>query len=264
MASMDKKISAFALLLFAAASYYFIIPDRGWLGQPYLETTEKSGFAVVELFTSEGCSSCPPADELLADVRQKAKGKDIYLLAFHVDYWDRLGWQDRFSSPLFSQRQKEYADKMESRTLYTPQFIVNGTDEFPGNDARRLYSTISSVMKQPAATALTAQANSNQGNLALHYKADVAGKDYSLLAALVQKDDSTKVKLGENGGRSLHHVQIVRQLERIALEHREGNIEFFKPEDFNAANWEVVVFLQDNKTGAIHAATRAVLNKNLY
>src|SRR5690242_801257 len=91
---------------------------------------------VVELFTSEGCSSCPPADALLAELVSKQPIDDVQIipLAFHVDYWNNLGWMDRFSAPKFTQRQRDYGQAMKLRSIYTPQMVVNGHEEFVGSD----------------------------------------------------------------------------------------------------------------------------------
>ena len=88
-----------------------------------IETINKNGFAVVELFTSEGCSSCPPADELLAKLQRESAEKNIYLLAYHVDYWDRLGWKDQFSSNEYTKRQQKYLDWLNLYVMYTPQSV---------------------------------------------------------------------------------------------------------------------------------------------
>src|ERR1700749_1590133 len=116
------KILSFAafILLAAFASTAFI---NAHLNK---KTSDTRSFAVVELFTSEGCSSCPPADELVAKIQKEDNGKPVYILAFHVDYWNRLGWKDVFSSADYSARQQQYARWLKSSEGYTPQAIVNG------------------------------------------------------------------------------------------------------------------------------------------
>src|SRR5947209_15274268 len=106
---------------------------------------------VVELFTSEGCSSCPPADELLTRIngQESLNGAVIIPLGFHVDYWNSLGWQDRFSSHAYSQRQQEYAQKFKIEGPYTPQMVVDGANEFVGNSSSRAQTTIAEAAARP-------------------------------------------------------------------------------------------------------------------
>src|SRR5580692_6462080 len=118
-------------------------------------TGPAKGFAVVELFTSEGCSSCPPADQLVARVQQEDKDQPVYILAFHVDYWDRLGWKDAFSDTRFTQRQSRYASWLNLQSVYTPQIVVNGTKEFVGSQENTLRSAINSGLEQTPAAQLT-------------------------------------------------------------------------------------------------------------
>lgn len=131
---MNKNIfiivaSTLALLFFVDC---FMFPQIKFPDKSNLEN-KGEGFAVVELFTSEGCSSCPPADELLADIQKETKGKNVFLLAFHVDYWDRLGWKDRFSKEQNTDRQRQYKQWLGLNVMYTPQFVINGSSEFAGN-----------------------------------------------------------------------------------------------------------------------------------
>ena len=115
------------------------------------ETGEPRKAVVVELFTSEGCSSCPPADELLGHLRQDLAGKNIQVipLGFHVDYWDSLGWKDRFSSADFSHRQEQYARSLGVDGPYTPEMVVDGALEFVGNSAGQAQRAISQAASQP-------------------------------------------------------------------------------------------------------------------
>ncbi len=108
-------------------------------------STKNEGFAVLELFTSEGCSSCPPADQLMGEIEKKYKDHPVYILSYHVDYWNRMGWKDRFSSAQNSQRQQEYSSKLGSQ-VYTPQLVVNGKTEFVGSDRTTVENTISSAL----------------------------------------------------------------------------------------------------------------------
>ena len=107
---------------------------------------EEKGFAVLELFTSEGCSSCPPADELLAKIQMESEGKPIYIVAYHVDYWDRLGWKDMFSNADYSKRQTQYGQWLHTSSIYTPQLIVNGKAEFVGSNELAIRGAIAAQL----------------------------------------------------------------------------------------------------------------------
>jgi len=113
-------------------------------------------FAIVELFTSEGCSSCPSADQLLIDLTHQAKKKNqrIFPLSFHIDYWNGLGWVDPFSLPKFTHRQRQYAKSAGTYEVYTPQMYVNGTNSFIGSDRSKAHRFINESLKQPAQTAI--------------------------------------------------------------------------------------------------------------
>src|ERR1700753_1065742 len=131
------------------------------------------GFAVVELFTSEGCSSCPPADALVAKIQKESVGKPVYILAFHVDYWDRGGWKDAFSDAAYTTRQKQYARWMKSSELYTPQAIVNGTKEMVGSEESKLRSTIKADLQNTSKTELTlSDLRTNKNKATIKYQVE--------------------------------------------------------------------------------------------
>ncbi|MEO7532910.1 MAG: DUF1223 domain-containing protein, partial [Ferruginibacter sp.] len=109
------------------------------------------GFAVVELFTSEGCSSCPPADAAMSVIANKYK-EQVFVLGFHVDYWNRLGWKDEFSSSDYSKRQRNYATAFSLEGVYTPQVVVNGKSQFVGSDKSKIEKVIQSQLNEKAAT----------------------------------------------------------------------------------------------------------------
>lgn len=224
-----------------------------------LQTTNQNGFAVVELFTSEGCSSCPPADELMAKLQAETKGQNIYFLAYHVDYWDRLGWKDHFSSNEFTVRQQQYQDWLSLYVMYTPQFIINGTTEFAGYNETSLYKKVSDAlaMKQTANLELTA--TSDTDSLYVDFKTNLIQKNTSLFIATVQKNATSKVERGENKGNTLHHVQIVKQLQGFIMTENKGNIILEKPVGFNSKDWELIGFIQNTSTGKISATAKVVL-----
>jgi len=223
------------------------------------------GVAVVELFTSEGCSSCPSADALVARVQKENIDKPVYILAFHVDYWNRLGWKDVFSSHEYSDRQNQYARWLKLSQIYTPQVIVNGHTEFVGSDEKSLRSAIKAGLEKPAKTEISLNNIKIEGDKAsVQYHATGAADNSSLLIALIEKNATTKVQRGENGGRTLVHVQIVTKLKSIALKNNANGTENIAlPHGFDPQKFELIGFVQNASNGEITGATKVQLPSNL-
>jgi hypothetical protein len=221
-------------------------------------TGAAKGFAVVELFTSEGCSSCPPADQLVARIQQEDKDQPVYILAFHVDYWDRLGWKDGFSDHRYTERQNRYATWLKLQSIYTPQIVVNGRREFVGSQEGTLRSAIGSELGQsPAAQLSLSDIRSDQGKVSWHYEVQNAAAKSSLIVALVQRTATTDVKAGENSGKTLAHVQIVRNITGSPIgAGAAGTGSFQLPQGMTGGKDELIAFVQSDDTGQIIAATR--------
>jgi len=224
------------------------------------------GFAVVELFTSEGCSSCPPADALIARVQQQDKDLPVYVLAYHVDYWDRQGWRDAFSNAVYTQRQQQYASWLKIESIYTPQVVVNGRTEFVGSEAETLARSIKNALQQTDELQLQLSGlQLDKGQLNWTCKTEGAAATphhYSLVVAVVQRSATTQVKGGENSGRTLSHVQIVRGLSVSALDGRgQGAGRLAWPSGVAPADGEIIAFLQNPDNGEIVAATRRVIGQ---
>jgi hypothetical protein len=219
--------------------------------------------AVIELFTSQGCSSCPPADALLAQTIASAKkeGKNIFALSFHVDYWNRLGWADPFSTKAYSARQSNYVAAFELDGAYTPQMIVNGEDQFTGSDNSALTKSLSNALKTKAEisfTTLTATYNIDK-TIQLQYalKGDATGSTINF--ALVALQETTTVKRGENGGRTLTNENIVRQLISKNAS-ASGEINFAASPVPGRENTAIVAFVQQEKGLKIIGAAMAKIN----
>lgn len=229
-----------------------------------MKPEDAKGFAVVELFTSEGCSSCPPADALVAAIQKQDKDLPVYVLAFHVDYWDRLGWKDAFSNAAYSEHQKEYAEWLHLSSIYTPQVVVNGQKEFVGSDAVALHQAINNGLRaEPGAQLTLGDVRLSGGRLSWQAHASSAGSggNLRLVVAVVEGDASTKVMAGENGGKTLSHVQIVRGFDKVSLNAKgdaAGQVDW--PNGVKASEGEVIAFLQDPQSGKIVAATRSGVN----
>jgi hypothetical protein len=218
---------------------------------------------LVELFTSEGCSSCPPADALLARLQhdQPVPSANILVLEEHVDYWDSLGWHDRFSSHQITVRQADYVQRLHLDDSYTPQMIVDGTAQFTGNDSAHALRAITQAARSAKLPISLAIITTDQNHLAA--TASVAPASHSfpnadVYAALVQSTASTQVLSGENGGHTLRHVSVVRQMKRIgSLADASTSLKFSLdvPADTTPADLRLVVFLQRPSDGAILGAT---------
>ncbi|MBC9914638.1 DUF1223 domain-containing protein [Chitinophaga varians] len=215
------------------------------------------GFAVVELFTSEGCWSCPPADELIAKLQKGNNNQQLYIMAFHVDYWDHQGWKDRFSQADFTERQKQYASWLRLNNIYTPQLIVNGRTEMVGSEEGAVLGAISAALQETNAQPLSLKAAQANSELTISYSGAVPNKKARILVALVQKNASSQVNAGENAGKQLTHVQIVRRLQQQELKE-EGEVTLSLPDDFRKNGWEVIAFVQHKNTGAITQAAKLV------
>jgi len=221
----------------------------------------------VELFTSEGCSSCPPADALLAklDHDQPFPNAEIIVLGEHVDYWDGQGWHDRFSSSQYTDRQKDYCARLQAKEgAYTPQMIVDGTDQFVGNDVSHAQQAIqhaaqSSKLKltlsQPAVDGRKISASVSATAL------EATKPQGDLFAALVDPTDVTDVRGGENGGHRLQHAGVVRSLQRIGSLKQLGSaplsFSLKAPADAKPETMRVVVFAQQSGPGAVLGAVSA-------
>jgi hypothetical protein len=175
---------------------------------------------VVELFTSEGCSSCPPADRLLAELASRS---DVLALSFHVDYWDRLGWKDPYSSREATERQSRYAKLLDLPSVYTPQIVVDGKWQAVGSDHADVGHALDLARRSRKEIPVTLALDHDRARITLG-AVDVASA--SLLLIGFDRRHVTAVKRGENGGRTLTHVDVVRGIEEIArVEGDAGEIE---------------------------------------
>jgi len=220
------------------------------------------GFAVVELFTSEGCSSCPPADRLLSDlvVGSQTDGKRVYPLAFHVDYWDYIGWKDPFARPEFTQRQRRYAQVFRLSSIYTPQMIVNGSKEFVGSDKSELRKALESALGASSVPAIGLHTLPVQDNLVrVEYNLTNSPTSKTLNIALVERNLQSRVGRGENSGRTLLHNNVVRDWKEIVGSSESGSVDLKIPGDAKLENISIVAFLQDPETMRIYAAAMSAL-----
>jgi hypothetical protein len=217
------------------------------------------GFAVVELFTSEGCSSCPPADD--AAIKLAAEFPDrVYFLGFHVDYWDYIGWKDEYAKASYTERQRKYGEIFHLKSIYTPQAVVNGEKELVGSKENQLRAIIKEQLNESSSASIELTGKkAGEKNITAFYTATNAGKSV-LHIALVQLKGVTNVKRGENGGHKLNHINIVRDFKTIELNKElKGTAEFTIPKGLSAMELKVIAYIQDKNSGKIIAASASII-----
>jgi len=210
---------------------------------------------LVELFTSQGCSSCPPADDLLHTLGQQ---QGVVPLSYHVDYWDHLGWKDPFSKKAWSNRQRAYAKTLGSDTIYTPQLIIDGTVEEVGSDRSKVIDKLSVRLAQDAertkvmVTAVRMESK-RQPTVVARTRADVP-TGAVLLLALYERHLATEIQRGENRNKTLDYDYLVRALEEAKPDR---NVTFTVGEGWKPQDLGIVAFVQDPATGAVLGVGRA-------
>jgi hypothetical protein len=172
---------------------------------------------LVELFTSEGCSSCPPADSFLRalDEKQPISGVQLIVLGEHVDYWDGQGWRDIYSDHRFTARQETYATKMGTKGPYTPQMVVDGSVEFVGNDPQRASDAFQKTSSKPKTALQISSVTLENGKVHAHIESGAMPENAEVFVALALDHADSQVLHGENGGRHLEHVAVLRNLEKL-------------------------------------------------
>ncbi|WP_343586019.1 DUF1223 domain-containing protein [Flavobacterium sp.] len=228
------------------------------IGNSVFSQNNSKGFALLELYTSEGCSSCPPADELLGKIQNEYRDKNVYVLAYHVDYWDKQGWKDIFSNADFTKRQYDYAQFLGKEPIYTPQVIINGKTDYIGSQETSLRNGIKSALSKPALASLSLEASQNENSLSVNYNVEGTSRNSRLLLAVVQKEAKSNVKRGENANRVLSHYQIVRNLQSVDLNKaKKGTTSIHLPKNYNAQDFEIIGFVQDMNSGVILGVKKA-------
>jgi hypothetical protein len=225
---------------------------------------------LVELFTSEGCSSCPPADKLLIDLDRNVvkSGVTLITLSEHVDYWNRFGWKDPFSSAQYSQRQADYSKALKFDDVYTPQMIVDGTSAFVGSQRQAALAAIEKAASLPKANLQIAVDAAPNGSANISIKIDSVpevsrGDKAEVMLAVAESDLLSKVSRGENAGRQITHTAVTRKLVKIGTV--DGSSFSAEPNLKVDPTWKrsatkVVVFLQERNSRRVLGAAAAKLS----
>jgi hypothetical protein len=221
---------------------------------------------LLELFTSEGCSDCPPADRILASLdQQPVGGAELIVLGEHVDYWDYQGWADPYSSPVYSDREKRYSQLLGAN-VYTPQLVVDGRVQIVGGNRPEIMSAIRRAVQEPKLP-LSISAVRSGNEATVHVEANGGGRNADLYIALAMDRGESHVMRGENRGRTLDHVAIARAVLKIGKwegAHPATRDLSISAKQFPASlataqpgDIRVVAFLQDPKTGRVLRAAQA-------
>lgn len=250
------------LLVIAGLAVLALMIDRTTMSAP-VESSPVSKQAktnvIVELFTSEGCSSCPPADAVLDELEktQSIANTTIIALGEHVDYWNYLGWADPFSSATYSERQQNYARALNADT-YTPQMVIDGQIEFVGSNSSRAQSAIAKAAQTPKANVTITRLKPDTFKItATDIPRTTPNNKLDIIVALTESNLSSQVARGENAGRKLQHRTVVRQL-LIAGEAPTAEAKLNFDPKWKSENLRVVAFLQERMSRRILGAT--VLN----
>jgi hypothetical protein len=216
---------------------------------------------LIELFTSEGCSDCPPADALLEklDRSQPLRNVELIVLSEHVDYWDDIGWKDPYSSHEFSVRQGDYAHRFRLDGVYTPQMVVDGDVELVGSDERRAIQASQNAAKAEKVPVALSSIHLEANALAVHVESgpltsSASPKSANVLLVLADDSDQSNVRRGENAGRILKHVAVVRKLIQVGTIDRDGTFSRdvkVSTETANLRNLRIVAIVQEMAAGRI-------------
>jgi hypothetical protein len=214
---------------------------------------------LVELFTSEGCSSCPPADALLRQVNgsQTSAGQLVVGISEHVTYWNSLGWSDPFSSPLYTERQNAYSERFHLEGVYTPQMVINGAEQIVGSDRAALLHAVQQEEEQQPRISLRILSVSIAGTtLTVNFSTsgDLPKPGADLIAVLTDDSDRSNVLHGENSGRNLAHVAVARSFSRVARVQTTGEqtVQIQIPPSFQAGQGHhLILFAQTPGNGRV-------------
>jgi hypothetical protein len=213
-----------------------------------LKNPTQNNFVLVELFTSEGCSSCPPAESIFNEMVQQNRD-NIFAISYHVDYWDRLGWKDPFSRKDCTERQYNYNLYFKNQSIYTPQVIVNGQSEFVGSDKSSFDKSIQKRIENEIKIQL--KPIMNNSILVVDYTIEGKIEDKILTTVLTQREAETEVKRGENAGRKLLHNNIARTINNANLKQNSGKFTMNLPIGFNKKDYFLIAFIQSSKNGKV-------------
>jgi len=220
-----------------------------WLALPVATATAGSNMVVVELYTSQGCSSCPPADEALAQISAR---DDVIALSLHVDYWDYIGWRDTFAQRQFGERQVAYRDAWHKSVVYTPQMVVQGAHDVEGSRSRNLAKAIATVQETDPPIKVTVERQG--GMLKCRIEPGPEPVVGTIWIAKYTKNAPVEITRGENAGRTITYTNVVTNLSRIGSWSGSEPDEVAMPQPEPGEG--VAIWIQDGEGGRILAAAK--------
>lgn len=256
--------ASLVILIFCAA---FVLPANAQsqapapsqVPAPAANSTAKP--VLVELFTSEGCSDCPPAEAIAVKMeKQPLSGIDLIVLEEHVDYWNHDGWVDPFSSVEWTARQREYVSKVGGNSPYSPEMVVDGESQFVGSNGRAAQQAIEKAASEPQTNITISEASADPKGAADFkisagkLQGDAAGDPVEVWIAVTEDGLHSSVSAGENAGHTLYHSAVLRYLHKVGSAQSSGDAAFTGDahvklsSKWNRQNLNIVVFLQDKKT----------------
>lgn len=249
-------MAAVAVAGFAARQSAVAAANESGVRQPVL----------VELFTSEGCSSCPPADALLTrlDATQPVAGAQVIVLSEHVTYWDHLGWRDPFSLEAMTEHQQQYSARFGLDDVYTPQAVVDGAAQLVGSDERGLRRAVEQAAAAPKEELSidSAELSGDSVQFSVRGGANTKSRKTMLIAALAQDSAQSTVARGENAGRSLRHVAVVRAMKEMGRDVEDGRALTLKASGTKLTEpVRLVVFLADSRNGHVLAVAERTIGR---
>ncbi|SHH63464.1 Protein of unknown function [Chryseolinea serpens] len=239
------------IVLFLAALNFHFAPRKVYVSEPV---------AVVELFTAEGCSSCPAADELLDEMTSimQKEGKRVISLAYHVTYWNHLGWIDPYSVEAYTDRQKLYQKTLKLPMLYTPQAVVNGKYEFVGSNPVFFRYLVQAALDSVPARSLEAIATKSDSVVTVQYSLSKLPKNSVLNVAVIEERVEHSVLRGENKDKVLKHFHVVRSMKQHEAKEKD-EINLVWPRGLGENKGSIILYLQNAKTLRIISAAEIKL-----
>jgi len=239
---------------------FFCGISRIWAQLP--AAPQPKPFVVLELFTSQGCAVCPPAEKLLGKILEDAKknNKPVYAMEYHVDYWNKYGWKDPYSKFQYTLRQRNYISVLSETQAYTPQLMVNGRQALLGSDEKLVNESVAKELKTPGTVNLEINYQRMASDtMLIGYNASKTDKNYFLKIALVRKTAANAVNVGENAGKTLLHHNVVMLFSSFDLNTKTGTVKVPLNKIIPDKNYMLIAFVQHRQTMKILGACSAEL-----